>query len=212
MRQRDVLLASARLRSTSPAKPRLARCWSSAPQTARYEDEPHHGSISNCAREDSRIAFPAIVRIELLIVAHVEDHRGRANQRRVGETGADCSHATLERAKNITTARVAADLTIVVSDDANQQTRRKFESSSPLKMKFVATLIVGSRIFDIERDARSSIELQLLCAVSPCEGPARINSGPIETSDWRKATLPMARWGDSLHIDKVREVAVLPSN
>src|SRR5262249_28081476 len=118
---------------------------------------PPHGSKSNCIRDYGRITLPAIFRIELLVVAHVEDHWGRSNQCGVGQTGADCIHTTLKGAKNITTARVAADLTIVVSDDANQQTRRKFESSSPLKMKFVATLIVGSRIFDIERDTRSSI-------------------------------------------------------
>ena len=107
--------------------------------------------------------------------------------------------------------RVARELAIVVANYANHEPRSKFEPCSPLEVKFVAALIVGGRILNIEGEPRSSVELQFFCAVGPREGPARIDPGPIETGNGREAALPMARGGDSLHVEEMRETAVLPS-
>src|SRR5262249_13840256 len=78
-------------------------------------------------------------------------------------------------------------------------------------MKFIAALIVGRRVLNVEGEPHSSIKLEHFLAVRPGEGPARINSRSIVTGDRREALLPMACRSHSLHVDEMREVAVLPS-
>src|SRR5215831_17813164 len=149
--------------------------------------------------------------IEFHVVSHVQNERCLSNEGGVDQTGPNGVDAPLERPETVPGPRVVRKLAIDVPNWANHESRRKFESSRPLEMKFVATLIVGRRILNIEGEPRSSIELQLFCAVGPGEGPARINPRSIVTSDWREALLPMACRSHSLHVDEMREAAVLPS-
>src|SRR5262249_28015395 len=129
----------------------------------------------------------------------------------VGQTGPNGVDAPLEWPENVAGPRVTRELPIVVPNHTNHNSRSKFESRSPLEMKFVAALVVGRRILDVEGDPCSSIQLQFFCAVGPRKSPARIDPWPIETGNGREAALPVSRRGDSLHVDEMRESSVLPS-
>src|SRR5262245_57296901 len=93
------------------------------------------------------------------VVPHVQNERCLSNERGVDQTGPNGVDAPLEGPQTVSGPRVVGKLAIVIPNDANHEPRRKFESSRPLEMKFVATLVVGGRILNIEGDPRSSIKL-----------------------------------------------------
>src|SRR5262245_66645628 len=123
-------------------EPRIA---SSAPLKTLREDRHRHRSISNCAGEDGRIALPAIVRIEVHVVPQVENKRRLSDDRGVGQTRPNGVDAPLEWPENVAGPRVTRELPIVVPNHTDHKSRSKFESRSPLEMKFVAALVVGRR-------------------------------------------------------------------
>src|SRR5262249_19368945 len=98
---------------------------------------------------------------------------------------------------------VTCKLSIVVTYYAHHESGTKLKPGRPLEMEFVTALVVGSRVLEIERQARGAIELQLACLVGPGDRPAHVYAGAVQSDIRGKAWIPSAGWGYDLQIHRM---------
>jgi hypothetical protein len=145
-------------------------------------------------------------------MTEVEDDGRFADRGRVVQRPTDGVDTAFEGTNHCSGTRVACQLAVVVTSNAQYKTVAKFATYRPLEMEFIAGLVIGCLVFEVVGESGCPIELQLSPGfIGPGDRQTAIDAGAIEANDWGEPLLISASRRNRLQPDRVGQIPILPA-